>query len=66
MKIREECEKVDASVDVIAEAGPGGTFIDKLHTAEHFRKELWFPKLLDRDYYQAWRDTGAVCLPERL
>ena len=46
-------------IDVMAEAGPGGSFIDKMHTAEHFRKELWFPRLLDRDYYQAWLDKGA-------
>jgi len=44
---------------VIAQTGPGGTFIDKPHTAEHFRRELWFPRLLDRDYYQAWLDAGA-------
>jgi len=52
-------------IDVIEEAGPGGTFIDKLHTAEHFRRELWFPRLLDRDYYQAWLDAGAVGMEER-
>jgi trimethylamine:corrinoid methyltransferase-like protein len=28
-------------------------------------KELWFPKLLDRDYYQAWKDGGAVGSEER-
>ena len=49
----------------IEDAGPGGTFIDRLHTAEHFRKELWFPKLLDRKYYQAWLDGGAASTEER-
>ena len=29
-------------------------------TAEHFRTELWFPKLLDCTFYQAWLDAGAV------
>jgi len=52
-------------VDVIEEVGPGGTFINHMHTAEHFRKELWFPKLLDRDYYQAWLDDGAKSMEER-
>jgi trimethylamine--corrinoid protein Co-methyltransferase len=52
-------------LDVTAEVGPGGTFIDATHTAEHFRKELWFPKLLDRDYYQAWKDAGAIASEER-
>lgn len=49
----------------IEEAGPGGAFIDRMHTAEHFRKELWFPKLLDRNYYQAWLDKGALSMEKR-
>lgn len=51
--------------DEIAAVGPGGTFIDRDHTAEHFRRELWFPQLLDRQYYQAWLETGASTLEER-
>ena len=46
-------------LDVIDEVGPGGTFIDSIHTAEHFRRELWVPRVLDREYYQAWLDGGA-------
>src|SRR3989304_196686 len=40
-------------LDVIGEVGPGGNYIDTEHTVEHFRKELWFPKILDRDYFNA-------------
>ena len=32
---------------------------------EHFRKELWFPRLLDRKYYQAWLDAGATGTEDR-
>ena len=46
-------------------AGPGGTFIDRDHTAEHFRRELHFPRLLDRQYYQAWADSGAKTMEQR-
>jgi len=52
-------------LDEIAEVGPGGTFIDRVHTARHFRRELWFPRLLDREYYQAWRDAGALSTEDR-
>jgi len=52
-------------LDVITEVGPGGTFIDQPHTAAHFRRELWFPKLLDRNYYQAWADNGARSTEDR-
>jgi len=45
---------------VLEDVGPGGTFVDTMHTAERFRKELWFPRLLDREYYQAWKDAGSL------
>jgi len=51
-----------STVDAV---GPGGSFIDQEHTASHFRQELWFPKLLNRDYYQAWLDAGALSLEDR-
>lgn len=53
------------AVDEIAEVGPRGKFIDRMHTVEHFRQELWFPDLLDRDYYDAWLDAGASSVEER-
>jgi len=53
------------ALDEIAEVGPGGTYIDRPFTAEHFRRELWFPRLLDRDYYQTWLDSGATSLEDR-
>jgi trimethylamine---corrinoid protein Co-methyltransferase len=52
-------------LDVIEQVGPSGTFIDTPHTAEHFRKELWFPKILDRQYFQAWQEAGAASSEER-
>ena len=52
-------------ISEIAAAGPGGTFIDREHTVRHFRKELWFPRLLDRQFYDAWRDTGAASMEDR-
>jgi len=50
---------------VIEEVGPGGSFIDQEHTARHFRKELWFPKLLDRQFYDAWMNGGAKTMGQR-
>ncbi|HNQ35084.1 MAG TPA: trimethylamine methyltransferase family protein [bacterium] len=46
-------------IDEIETVGPGGIYIDREFTAGRFRKELWFPKLLDRRYYQAWLESGA-------
>jgi trimethylamine--corrinoid protein Co-methyltransferase len=51
--------------DEMKAVGPGGTYLDRMFTAEHFRKELWFPGLLDRSYYQSWIDNGKIDLQER-
>jgi trimethylamine--corrinoid protein Co-methyltransferase len=53
------------AVDVIEERGPGGSFLETEHTVSHFRKELWFPQLLDRQYYQGWLDSGAKSMEDR-
>ncbi|MHC4561889.1 MAG: trimethylamine methyltransferase family protein [Planctomycetota bacterium] len=62
--------EIDFSDDAFAlgeihDAGPGGAFINRMHTAEHFRKELWFPTVLDREFYQAWADAGATTTEQR-
>ena len=53
------------ALDVIDEISVEGNFIEHMHTAEHFRKEFWFPKLLDRNYYQQWKDKGALSMLDR-
>ena len=53
------------ALDIIADTGPSGSFINKLHTSKHFRKELWFPSLLDRESYENWVSKGAQSLEER-
>lgn len=60
-----ECSNETFAVDMIEDVGPGGTFIDTFHTARHFRKELWVPSLLDREYYSTWKDNGAKGMEER-
>jgi trimethylamine--corrinoid protein Co-methyltransferase len=47
------------ALDLIEAVGPGGTFIDREHTVDHYRAEVWMPALLDRQYWQPWFDGGA-------
>ena len=54
------------ALDVIDEVGPGGSFIDQMHTALHFREELWMPKLLDRSFWSAWSDAGGPQLGDKI
>jgi trimethylamine--corrinoid protein Co-methyltransferase len=52
-------------IEVVKEVGPGGSFIDREHTGEYFRQELYFPHLLDRDYYEVWHKSGASDMETR-
>jgi trimethylamine--corrinoid protein Co-methyltransferase len=53
------------ALDLIERVGPKGTFINKKHTRDHFKKELWFPTLLDRNYYKKWKENGASSMEHR-
>lgn len=46
------------ALDLIDSVGPGGSFIAEEHTVRHFRKELWTPRLLDRQFWQSWVEDG--------
>lgn len=60
-----EFEEDTFAIDLIEKVGPKGSFIDKPHTRKYFRKELWFPSLLERQYYKAWREKGAKNMEHR-
>ena len=45
-------------LEVIDRVGHDGNYLAEEHTAKHFRRELWFPDLLDRDYFDAWCEKG--------
>jgi len=45
-------------IDTIRSVGHEGTFLGEPHTVEHFRRELWFPKLLDRQFWETWVEEG--------
>lgn len=54
-----------ALADIEAVAEDGSTFLDRDHTVAHFRRELWFPTLLDRNHYQGWLDGSALSMEDR-
>ncbi len=53
------------AVEVVKEVGSGGSFIAYDHTLAHYREELWFPRLLDRRFYDAWAESGGSTMGER-
>jgi trimethylamine--corrinoid protein Co-methyltransferase len=46
------------AVDVTAEVGPGGNFLQEDHTFEHMREEHFVPKIADRQQRETWEETG--------
>lgn len=54
------------AVDVIASVGQFGDFLTHQHTLDFFRKEFYFPKLLDRTNYSGWLRLGGKTIDVRL
>lgn len=52
------------ALDVIAEKGPEGQYLDTEHTRKHFR-ERWYPDLFERKTYDMWANEGCKTLAER-
>jgi trimethylamine--corrinoid protein Co-methyltransferase len=45
-------------LDMIIQAGPGGSYVAEMHTARHFRHELWQPSIWSREMLAVWRERG--------
>lgn len=52
------------ALDVIAQVGPEGQYLETQHTHAHYR-ERWYPKLFERATYGAWGAQGGKSLGER-
>ena len=53
------------ALDLIEKVGPGGHFLSEEHTARHFRREMYFPKVLNRNNYDGWLAEGGKSFGER-
>jgi trimethylamine--corrinoid protein Co-methyltransferase len=49
-----EISEESIGLQTILEAGPGGHFLDKLHTARYFRDEHWNPGIWSRQMLGPW------------
>jgi trimethylamine--corrinoid protein Co-methyltransferase len=52
------------ALDVIAELGPEGDFLNTPHTLKHYR-ERWYPDLFERATFESWRSKGGKDLAQR-
>lgn len=54
------------AVDAIAAAAESGDFLALPHTAEHYRDQFWFPRLMDRSRHGEWEAAGRPTLGDRV
>jgi trimethylamine--corrinoid protein Co-methyltransferase len=45
-------------LDVIREVGPGGQFLTHDHTLKHCRLTQWRPRLICREGFEEWENSG--------
>ena len=53
-------------LDLIDKVGPGGQFISQKETARNFRKEIWLPRLMDRQPWSQWESNGSLSMLDRI
>ncbi len=53
-------------LDLIDQIGPGGEYMSSPETARRCRKEIWNPKLMDRQPYDNWLAAGAKTMNDRI
>ena len=60
-----EVNKETLALEVINRVGIGGHFLKDEHTLKHFRKELWFPSLFDRNNWELWKGKEGNSILEK-
>ncbi|MCK5757676.1 MAG: trimethylamine methyltransferase family protein [Clostridiales bacterium] len=60
-----EISELTLAKDVIHTVGPGGNYLMEDHTLENYKKDVWYPTILDRRVYSDWVNNGSTSLKER-
>ncbi len=60
-----EVNKDTLAIDVIKEIGPGGNYLTHEHTLKYLRKVTWFPKITNREKWEAWETKGSKDMRQR-
>ena len=43
---------------IMDRVGPAGNFLTEEHTAKHFKNTFYFPRFLDRNNFETWKQKG--------
>ncbi|MDR1677508.1 MAG: trimethylamine methyltransferase family protein [Deltaproteobacteria bacterium] len=57
-------QETDYAVDLLAEVGPGGSFITHKSTLKNYKK-LWTPTVSHWDTHSHWADNGSTSVAQR-
>jgi len=52
------------ALDVIEKVGPGGLYLSEKHTMDHFRDQMHFTDLFNRNTYENWLAAGSKSFGE--
>jgi len=55
-----EFSEENLALDVIANVGPGGSFMTNKHTVKRMKTEALLPQIADRDAREGWEKKGAL------
>ncbi len=57
-----EISEETLALDMIQKIGPAGHFMEENHTMENYKRDVWYPNLLDRGRYDDWKrsDTDLI------
>lgn len=53
------------ALEAIKGAGPMGEYVTAEHTYNNFKRELWFPTLMDRQPFNRWKAEGGKTMGEK-
>jgi len=53
------------SLDIIDRVGPKGNYLGEEHTVDYFKREFWFPKIMDHNTHEIWLAEGGKTLAEK-
>ncbi len=59
VKVDEDTIALDVIEKVATDPKPGATFLSEPHTRKHMKKELYMPKLVNRNRRTTWRKKGS-------
>jgi len=68
--IRKIIKGIEVNEERLARGGidavqPGGTYLGEEHTLKYFRKEFWWPTLMNRNRIKDWTEAGSKSLGQR-